>query len=114
MRLSAATNTRTYFLQYRVKGARQERQITIGRHNDPYRVDQARAKAIEIKAQMLGGTDPVEKEAERKEDDRRQTVLNEARAATLRQVMEHYLIHRRTKHGPLRIEPRQISADTAK
>jgi hypothetical protein len=75
---------------------------TIGHHNDPYRVDQARAKAIEIKAQMWGGTDPIEAEAKQKEEKRQQAILNEARSATLRQVMEHYLIHRRTKHGPLR------------
>ena len=33
MRLSADSGTRTYILQYRVKGTGKERQITIGRHS---------------------------------------------------------------------------------
>ncbi len=102
MRLSASSDARTYFLQYRVKGTRKQRQITIGRHNDPYRMEQARAKAIKLKGELLEGTDPVEDDAERKEDQARQEANQASRAATLRQVMEHYLIHRRTKHGPLR------------
>jgi hypothetical protein len=39
---------------------------------------------------------------ERKEGQARQEANQASRAATLRQVMEHYLIHRRTKHGLLR------------
>src|ERR1700736_4442680 len=58
MRLSAKSGTRTYFLQFRVKGSNAERQITIGRHSDPWRVDGARAKALELKAQMVNGLDP--------------------------------------------------------
>jgi integrase len=107
MRLSAQSGTRTYFFQYRVKGSKQERAINIGRHNDPYRVDQARAKALELKAQMLGGVDPVA-EAERKEAERIERVrLTAAHSTTLRQVMEHFLTHRRTKHGPLRPATKQ-------
>lgn len=102
VRVSADGKTRTYILQYRVKGTKQERQITIGRHNDPWRVDDARAKALEIKAQMNAGVDPVIKAQEQKEERERQAVENEAQSITLRQVMEHYLIHKRTKHGPLR------------
>jgi hypothetical protein len=37
VRLSAASGARTYFVQYRVKGTGRQRQITIVRHNDPYR-----------------------------------------------------------------------------
>lgn len=102
LRLSASAGTRTYFLQYRVKGTRRERQVTIGRHNDPYRVDQARAKAIEIKGKMLNGIDPVA-EAERKDAEKReQDQLSVSRNATLKQCLDSYLTHKRTKHGELR------------
>lgn len=103
MRLSAKSAVRTYFLQYRVRGAKQERKITIGRHNDPYRVDQARAKALELKAQMLTGVDPVE-EVERKETERRERQrLDAAHSVTLREMLEHYLEFKRTSHRePLR------------
>ena len=102
VRVSADGKTRTYIFQYRVKGTKQERQITIGRHNDPWRVDDARAEALKIKAQMNAGIDPVV-EAQRQKDEReRKKVQDEAQSITLRQVMEHYLEHKRTRHGPLR------------
>ncbi|MEJ0006615.1 MAG: hypothetical protein WDM77_09720 [Steroidobacteraceae bacterium] len=41
-RWSKASNVRTYFIQYRVRNSKQERQVTIGRHLDPYKVEQAR------------------------------------------------------------------------
>lgn len=101
VRYFAATQTRTYFLQFRVKGGK-EKHIKIGRHNDPYRVDQARAKALELKVQMVTGVDPVEQQREQQEAKRRRAKLDEALATTLKQVMEHYIEHKRTKHGPLR------------
>jgi integrase len=102
MKLSRRTGARTYLFQGRVKGGETERQIKIGRHNDPWRVDQARAKALELKAQMMSGVDPVA-EAERKETERQERQrLDAAQSTSLRQVLEHYVQHRRTKHGPLR------------
>lgn len=56
LRVSADGKTRTYFLQFRVKGTGQQRLIKIGRHNDPWRVDDARKKALALKAQMEDGS----------------------------------------------------------
>ena len=102
MRYSARSETRTYFLQYRVKGSKQERAISIGRHNDPWRVDQARAEALKLKAQMVAGVDPVAEEQKRIAAQRELAKVDAAQTATLREVMAHYLAHKQTKHGPLR------------
>lgn len=102
VRVNAAGTVRTYLLQYRVKGTRQERQIKIGRHNDPWRIDQARAKAMALKVEMLDGVDPVVRDQQKVEADKAAAVLTEAQTITLRQVMEHYVQHRRTRHGALR------------
>ncbi|MFT3666321.1 tyrosine-type recombinase/integrase [Piscinibacter sp.] len=102
VRINAAGTVRTYLLQYRVKGTRQERQIKIGRHNDPWRIDQARAKAMALKVEMLDGVDPVVRDQQKVEADRAAAVLTEAQTITLRQVMEHYVQHQRTRHGALR------------
>lgn len=102
VRVNADGSTRTYLLLYRVKGSRQERQITIGRHNDPYRIDQARDRALALKMQMREGTDPVLVAQQKAEADKAAAVLTEAQTITLRQVMEHYVQHRRTRHGALR------------
>jgi hypothetical protein len=94
--------TRTYFLQCRVGKKGKMRVIKIGIHNDTHRVDQARAEAFDLKARLMKGYDPVEEKAKQEEAERQQKVLDAGKNATLRQVMEHYLIHRRTKYGPLR------------
>ena len=97
------SGTRTYILQFRVKGSRQERQISIGRHNDPWRVDDARKAANKLKAQMLEGSDPVLVAQRVKKESDQKVIVDEALSITLRQVMEHYLTNRRTSHGtPLR------------
>lgn len=97
MRLSRKTGTRTYILLCRVKGTQRERYITIGRHNDPYRVEQARSKAVLLKDQMKNGIDPVEQERKELEEKRRQEERDEALNTTLREVMEHYLHHKRLR-----------------
>lgn len=102
VRVSADGKTRTYYLQFRVKGTGKERLIKIGRHNDPWRVDDARSKALEIKALMNAGVDPVAKAKQEQEERQRQQEENKAQTITLRAVMEHYLDNKRTKHGPLR------------
>lgn len=95
--------TRTYFLRYRVKGSKQERQVTIGRHNDPWRVEDARKKAVKVKAQMMEGEDPVLEAQRLKAESQQKLAADEAGSITLRTVMEHYLLNRRTSHGtPLR------------
>ena len=84
MRLSAGSGTRTYFLQFRVKGSSTERQITIGRHSDPWRVDRARAKALELKAQMLNGLDPVLEVKRKREESERQSTQDACKKVTRR------------------------------
>lgn len=98
MRLSVQSNTRAYFLQYRVKGSGQERSITIGRHGDPWTPELARTRALELKVQMLGdgvtGVDPVA-EALRVEAERKAQVAKDAaQSTTLRTVMESYFVSR--------------------
>jgi integrase len=111
VRLSRKSGAKTFFLLFRVKDSKRERYISIGRFNDPWRVDQARVRALELKAQMLYGIDPVE-EAERKEAERQEREkLDAAHTATLRQVMEHYLEYKRTKHGPLRPKTKESIRD---
>ena len=100
-RYSAKSGTRTYFLQYRVEGGA-ERMIRIGRHRDPWLVDQARARALELKSQMVRGIDPVAEAKQRQAAKLEQAKVDEAQTVTLRQLMERYVEERRTKHGPLR------------
>ena len=76
VRVSSDGQTRTYFLQFRVKGARTKRYITIGRHNDPWRVDDARTKALALKAQMLAGVDPVAEEERKQEEAQGKAALD--------------------------------------
>ncbi len=102
MRLSSTTGTRTYIFCYRVKGEKKETYITIGRHNDPWRVDDARMRALALKGQMLNGVDPVAEGERKRKAAAAEKALAAAQNTTLRQCMEHYLVHRRTKHGPLR------------
>lgn len=102
LRVSDDGKTRTYFLQSRVKGTGQQRLIKIGRHNDPWRIDDVRKKALALKAQMEDGIDPVAKAKQEQEERSRQKEENKAQTITLRAVMEHYLDNKRTKHGALR------------
>lgn len=102
IRYAIKGRTLTYILQFRVKGARNERTITIGRHNDPWRIDQARAEALRLKTQMVGGLDPVLEAQHQQVEAEAQAVVDKAHSTTLRQIMEHYLENKRTKHGPLR------------
>jgi integrase len=101
IRLSVRSNVRAYFLQFRVKGTNKQRIITIGRHADPWTCELARARALELKVQMLGdgisGVDPVaeakRKEAERIEHER----LQVAQSTTLKQVLDSYLANRKLR-----------------
>lgn len=106
MRLSVQSNTRAYFLQYRVKGSGQERSITIGRHGDPWTPELARTRALELKVQMLGdgvtGVDPVA-EAQRAEAERKAQVAKDAaQSTTLRQVMESYFESRNLRPATMK------------
>jgi len=94
VRYAKRSGVRTYILTFRVKGSKKARTISIGRVNDPYRVDQARAKALELKSQMLNGVDPVEERKAAAEEAERQKVLSVAQRMTLREVMLDYFEHR--------------------
>jgi hypothetical protein len=58
---------------------------------------------------MLDGVDPVIEQAKRQDANR---VLVAAQSVTLRQIMEHYLEHKRTKHGPLRPRTKKSIRET--
>lgn len=97
MRLSVRSNVRAYFLQFRVKGSNKERIIQIGRHADPWTCELARAKSLELKSQMINGTDPIA-ERERKEAERIERERHDAaHSTTLRQVLESYLANRKLR-----------------
>lgn len=102
VRYAVKGKTLTYILQFRIKGARNERTITIGRHNDPWRIDQARAEALRLKTQMVGGLDPVIEAQRKQAEAEAQAVVDKAHGDTLRNVMQHYLENKQTKYGPLR------------
>lgn len=102
MRLTASTGRRAYIIRYRVKGEKEPRFITIGHHNDPWRVDDARAEALDLKRKMRAGIDPIAEAKREREAQAKLQALEGARQTTLRQVMTHYLVNKRTKHGPLR------------
>jgi integrase len=90
------TGARTYLLQTRVRGGKM-RTMKIGRHGDPWLVDQAHARARELKAQMVDGLDPV-LERQRQEAERRAKEVQErALSTTLREVMHSYLTLKRLR-----------------
>jgi integrase len=100
VRVSSKSKTRTYILVYRVKGIGRERYITIGRHKDPFKVDQARARALELKTMMLGdgkggpGKDPVEEAKRQRKEAEQRAAQEKAQATKLREVLEDYLANR--------------------
>lgn len=114
VRLTLSGNAKTYVLQRRVRGSTQERNISLKQHGDPVRLpngelrdfpygaDDARREAQKLLAHFIDGIDPIEeqrrKEAERIEREQKDKALN----STLQQMLDHYLEHKRTKHGPLR------------
>ncbi|HEY4366809.1 MAG TPA: integrase family protein, partial [Steroidobacteraceae bacterium] len=103
VKLSRRSGTKTFFLLGRVKGSKRERYISIGRFNAPYRVDQARTIALKLKAQMEEGTDPVEQREQKEAERQERAKLTDAQSATLQQMLDHYLEHKRTKRKkPLR------------
>lgn len=98
VRVNKAGTVRTYLLLYRVRTTRQERQVKIGRHNQPWKVKQARARALDLKGQMDTGVDPVLVQQEQREQEAAEQVRERYETITLREVMDDYLKnHRRRK-----------------
>jgi site-specific recombinase XerD len=112
LRYATKTGTRTYIYHGRVKGSNVQRTISIGRHLNPWKVDQARTRALTLKAQMLDGIDPVAEQEQKQAANEQRAELDKAQAVTLRRVMEHYLEHRHTKHGPLRPKTKDSLRET--
>lgn len=83
-----ASGARTYIVQGRING--KERRVSIGRHG-VFTVDQARDQAQEVLRGMRLGVDPVEEK-----------VRKLAQSVTLRDCVDDYVKHKRTKNGPLR------------
>lgn len=79
---------RSYIVQRPVNG--RTRRVTIGRHG-LLAFKEAERRAREMLLDMMDGIDP-------REEKRRK----QAQTETLREVMEDYIAHKRTKHGPLR------------
>lgn len=111
IRLGMKTGVKTFILQYRLRGVATDKIISIGRYGEPLliegrvfslEVNLARQKALELKAKMRLGIDPVAQEKEQREAATQQAEVGKARTTTLREVLEHFLAHHRTKHGPLR------------
>jgi integrase len=93
LRYFPGTGLRTYFIQTRVRGGKM-RTIKIGRHGDPWLVDQARARARELKAQMVDGVDPVSERQREQEEREAQEVRDKALGTTLQQVLDSYLANK--------------------
>lgn len=114
LRVSANSKTKTYVLQHRVRGAKQERNISLGRHGDPvalpdgslrrhaFGADDARTKALAHLAHLLNGVDPIAEAKRKREAEEQRAAQEKAQSTSLRQVLEHYLTHHHTTHGPLR------------
>src|SRR5690606_32116442 len=89
LRVTAA-GAKSYIVSGRIRGTGQARRVTIGAF-ELITCEEARKRAQAIKLQMLDGIDP--------QIEKRKAV---AQSETLREVMEDYIEHKRTKHGPLR------------
>jgi integrase len=83
-----ANGARSYIVQRPVNG--KTRRFTLGQH-PTLPCDEARKRALKMLLDMGDGIDP--------QQEKRKKV---AQTETLREVMEDYIEHKRTKHGPLR------------
>ncbi|MCI2808460.1 tyrosine-type recombinase/integrase [Eoetvoesiella caeni] len=83
-----SNGVRSYIVQRPVNG--KTRRFTLGQH-PMLSCDEARKRALKMLLDMGDGINP--------QDEKRKKV---AQTETLREVMEDYIEHKRTKHGPLR------------
>jgi len=83
-----ANGARSYIVQRPVHG--KTRRVTLGPHG-VLTCDEAQKRAMKMLLDMRDGINPQE--------EKRKKV---AQSETLREVMEDYIEHKRTKHGPLR------------
>lgn len=73
------------------------RTVKIGRHGDPWLVDQARARARELKGQMVDGVDPVLERQRQKADREAQEARDKALGTTLQQVLDSYIENKKLR-----------------
>lgn len=93
---------KTIVFQSRVKGGR-ERRISLGAFDPTRQFSEYRALALDHHKMMSTGVDPVEEKQRLKDEKEKQVIKDLAFTTTLRQVMEHYLLNKKTSHGkPLR------------
>lgn len=96
LRITSA-GTRSWIVQGYVNG--KPRRFTLGLLDD-LRYQEARDEAGKIRGDMRKGINPlVEKKRKQKS--------SEAGGVTLREIMQDYIDHKRTKHGPLRPSTKQ-------
>lgn len=96
LRITSA-GSRSWIVQGYVNG--KSRRFTLGLLDD-LRYQEARDEAGKVRGKMRKGINPlVEK--------RKQQQSSEAEGVTLREIMEDYIQHKRTKHGPLRPSTKQ-------
>lgn len=96
LRITSA-GARSWIVQGYVNG--KSRRFTLGplmemKHED------AREEAARIRGEMRKGLNPLA-------EKQKQQKSSEAESVTLREVMEDYIEHKRTKHGPLRPSTKQ-------
>ncbi|WP_200177344.1 DUF4102 domain-containing protein [Ectothiorhodospira shaposhnikovii] len=89
LRITAA-GAKSYIVSGRVRGTGKERRYTLGAF-ELMTCEEARKRAQTIKLQMRDGIDP-------QIEDKKAAAQSE----TLREVMDDYIEHKRTKNGPLR------------
>lgn len=89
LRITAA-GAKSYIVRGRVNGSGKDRRFTLG-SAELLSCDEARKRAQVKRLEMLDGLDP---QVEKKKVA--------AQSETLREVMEDYIEHKRTKNGPLR------------
>lgn len=117
LRLSAKTGTRTYIFVHRVKGTGREIYITIGRHNDGWRLGSGdpkfdpRARAQELKLEMRRGINPVEREEQERAAQRAKVEKDKALATTLRDTMESYFAHKTLRPATLKDMRRHVEVN---
>lgn len=96
LRITSA-GSRSWIVQGYVNG--KAKRFTLGLLDD-LRYKEAREEAGKIRGEMRKGVNPVVEKRKRQQ-------ASEAEGVTLREIMEDYVEHKRTKHGPLRPSTKQ-------
>ena len=93
--------TKAFVFQGRVKGSAKEIRTTLGRC-DEMSPDQARAKVDQLRSSLTDGVDPIAAKREAVQKIAEDADRARLEGVTLRQVMQHYIEKKKTRHGPLK------------